>query len=233
MPSLRSYAQCIGLGQDFSLLHDFFGLRSVPIARELSVRQQMERLNAVHFHINVILVGSDAFSSNELDDVSDAIFGTREIYAKAGIGVGRVEWYVIPVNEAHGHDDISSDDEAVELTDLWSVPNNALDVFIVRDDWFDDGMTHKGLSDQGASCDKDGKSMSGSVVSLSGFATRFTMAHEIGHDLGLHHNVDVEDIDEATEEQKKNLMFPVMIAGLITPLQVATILQHCRMRSGC
>ena len=238
MASLRSYAQCIGLGAGFSVLHDFFGLRSVPTLKELSVRQQMDRLDHPHFHVNVILVGSDAFSGSELDDVNLAVFTTREIYAKAAVGVGRVEWFAIPVNMAGGHDDISSDDEAVELTNAWTVHNNGLDVFVIRGGWFDDGGTRNGLSDQLASCEKDaGKSMSGSVVSLDGIMTGLTMAHEIGHDLGLEHNVelDADELDEATDEQIKNLMFPfaISLAGQLSPFQVAMILAHCLMRPPC
>lgn len=238
MASLRSYAQCIGLDQDFSLLHDFFGLLSVPVIKELSVRQQMARLDGRHFHVNVILVGSDAFTGSDLDDVNDAVIGTREIYGKVGVGVGRVRWFEIPVNMAQGHDDISSDDEAVELTNSWTVHNNGLDVFVVRQDWSEDGETHDGLSDQEASCDKDaGKSMSGSVVSLGGFMTALTLAHEIGHDLGLEHivDLDLDELDEATPEQIENLMFPfgTPASRLIYPFQVAIILTHCRMRPGC
>jgi Metallo-peptidase family M12B Reprolysin-like len=231
-------AQCIGVGGDISMLHDFFGLRSVPVAKELSLLEQIGRLKNSHFHFNVILVGTDAFSSGELDDVNRAVFDTRAIYAKAGIGVGRVRWFAIPVGMADGHDDIGSDDEAVELTNSWTVHNNGLDVFLIRDGWTEDESQRAGLSDQYASCDKDAdKAMSGSVVAVGGFMTGLAMAHEMGHDLGLHHNVDLDldELDEATDAQIKNLMFPFAIstAAQLTPSQVVLILQHCLIQPGC
>jgi len=236
--SLRSFAQCIGVEGDFSVLHHFFGLLSVPLFKELSLLQQIDRLKHSHFHVNVILVGDDAFSTSDLDDVNRAVFDTREIYSKVGVGVGRVQWFAIPVAMADGHDDIASDDEAVELTNSWTVHNNGLDVFVIRNGWLEDGADRTGLSDQYASCDKDAdKSMSGSVVSLNGILSGITMAHEMGHDLGLYHIVDLDadELDEATEDEIKNLMFPfaVSIAGQLHLWQVAIILQHCRIRPGC
>jgi hypothetical protein len=238
VPSLRDFAQCIGLAAKFSVLHDFFGLRSIPFAKEISLRQQMDRLRQSHFHFNVILVGSDAFTNGELDDVNRAVFDTREIYSKAGVGVGRVQWFAIPVSMAGGHDDISSDDEAVELTNSWTVHNNGLDVFVVRSGWTEDGESHAGLSDQGASCDKDaGKSMSGSVVSVNGVMSGITMAHEMGHDLGLEHivDLDIDELDEATAEQIRNLMFPFAVTtiGELNPPQVVIILGHCLIQPPC
>jgi hypothetical protein len=238
MPSLRNFAQCIGLGDDFSVLHHFFGLRSIPFGRELSIRTQMERLQRSHFHFNVVLVGDDTFTTSEIDDVNRAIFDTREIYSKAGVGVGRVKWFAIPVSMADGHEDVSSDDEAEALTNSWTVHNNGLDVFVIRNGWSEDSEERTGLSDQGASCDKDaGSSMTGSVVSVGGILTGVTLAHEMGHDLGLYHIVDLDkdELDEATDEQIKNLMFPfaVTTTGQLHPWQVRIILQHCLIRPGC
>jgi hypothetical protein len=238
MASLRHVAQCIGVGGDFSLLHHFFGMRSVPLATQVSLLQQIKHVQGSHFNFNVILVGHDALTPSELDDVNRAVFDTRKIYSKAGVGVGRVEWFEIPVSMAHGHGDIGSDDEAVELTNSWTVHNNGLDVFVIRDGWQEDDNQRSGLSDQYASCDKDaGKSMSGSVVSVSGIMSGVTMAHELGHDLGLFHitDLDADELDQATEAQIKNLMFPfaLSLAAELTPGQVLVILQHCLIQPGC
>jgi len=220
------------------VVRHFFGLRFVPLGKELSVSQQIERLHQPHFHFNVILVGADAFSTTEIKDVNRAVFDTREIYSKAGVAVGRVKWFAIPVSSAGGHEDIASDDEAVALTGSWTVHNNGLDVFVIRNGWFEDGDERAGLSDQGASCDKDADgSMSGSVVSVGGILTGSTMAHEMGHDFGLYHIVDLDkdELDEATEEQIRNLMFPfaVTTTGELTLLQVVVILQHCLIQPPC
>jgi hypothetical protein len=220
------------------VVRHFFGLRFVPVGKELSLSQQIERLHQPHFHFNVILVGADAFSTSEIKDVNRAVFDTREIYSKAGVSVGRVKWFAIPVSSAAGHEDIASDDEAVALTNSWSVHNNGLDVFVIRNGWSEDGAERAGLSDHLASCDKDADdSMSGSVVSVGGMLTGSTMAHEMGHDFGLDHIVelDPDELDEATEEQIRNLMFPFAITttGELDFWQVVVILQHCLIRPPC
>jgi Metallo-peptidase family M12B Reprolysin-like len=245
MASLRSAAECIGLSANFSILHDFFGHRSIPLGKSYSLRDQLQRLEGKHIHVNVILVGSDAFTSSHFRYVDVAIFDTRRIYSAVGLGVGRVLWFEIPVSMAAGHDEIDSDSEACALTNSWTVHNNGLDVFVVRNAWTDGGESHDGISDQGASCDKDAsESFSGSVVSLHGSSSGIVMAHELGHDLGLHHidDLDLDDVDEAAEvaeltvSQVSNLMFPapkVSLAEKLNSEQVATIMEHCLIQPGC
>ena len=120
-------------------------------------------------------------------------------------------------------------------TSSWTVHNNGLDVFVIRNGWIEGDENHVGLSDQGASCEKDAGGMSGSVVSVDGVVTGVTMAHEIGHDLGLEHIVELDEIDEATSEQSKNLMFPIndLMGKELLSWQVAVILQHCLIRPPC
>jgi hypothetical protein len=229
MPSLRTVAQCIGVEGDISVVHDFFGLRSVPPGKQLFLKRQMERLELRHFHVNVILVGVDEFLPNELGTLNRAVFDAREIYAKFGIGVGRILWFGIPVSMAGGHGVISSNDEATALTNSWTVHNDGLDVFVVRDGWVEDGKNVEGVSNPNASCDKDArKSISGSVVSVKPdselLLAGVLLAHEMAHDLGLEDNLE-----------ERNLMFFKVFTTTteLHPWQVAIMLGHCLMQPGC
>ena len=74
-------------------------------------------------------------------------------------------------------DVIDNDGEAEALTDEWTVPNNAVDVFAVK---LYVGST-AGLSPVPGPCDKDAKGMDGTVVELIGGTTGLVLAHEVGH----------------------------------------------------
>jgi hypothetical protein len=141
-----------------------------------------------YLSVNVILVGDDGFSPNDLQQVRDSLGILRQIYAQVSIGIDNVAWYGISSADAGSLAVIDSESEAEDLTDDWTVSNNALDLFVVR------SMTDAdGRSAVDGSCDKDSsKGMTGSVVSLNGDAANSgnTFAHEIGHYLGLNHISD-------------------------------------------
>lgn len=239
MASVRQVAQCIGLPGGVSLVHDFFGHRRMPSGRSYSLLNQIGLLKGPHLHLNIILVGSDQFTDGQRDLVDRAVFDIRKIYSQVNLGVGRVEWRFVPVSLANGHEDIDSNDEADELTNSWTVHNNGHDIFVVRSSWAEDGVTKDGVSPIDGSCDKDGKSMTGTVVSLgAGVLTGVVMAHEVAHYLGLKHidGLEADDVleGEFTGGQVANLMFP-LITGLstLTAGQGGIMKQHCLVQPGC
>jgi hypothetical protein len=154
-------------------------------------------------HVNAIAVGSDLFTSADWQEVSDSIQRTRTIYATIGLTVGRVEWYGIPVGSARGREHIDDNGEAEALTDEWTVPNHALDVFFVRTYA---GATI-GLSRLDGPCDKNAKGMDGSVVAIEGSTsiTGLVAAHEMAHYLGLGHVDDVNNLMNPTVPNNGNL----------------------------
>jgi hypothetical protein len=245
MASVRKFANCLGLAPSFSLVRDFFGHRNMPrygrvtlvgTSKSYSLRDQIALLQAHHIHLNLILVGQ--FNESELNDMDLAIFDIRRIYSQVSLGVGRVLRFVVPDY------DVTSDAEAMALTNSWTVHNNGLDVFIIRDGWTEDGETRSGHSHERASCNKDAtKEFSGSVVALNGIWTGITLAHEVGHDLGLDHidGLEMKDVDEAAElaeltaEQIRNLMFPTNDFGSykLNLVQGAIMKTHCLVQLGC
>lgn len=220
MASLRGIAACIGVTGNFSMTRDFFGfLRGVP--SDVSVLTQVRRLQGKHVHMNFIRVGSDQFTDNDLAEMDSALQFTRDNYAQRSLGVGKVEHYVISTTDADGADNINNDDEAEELTNDWTVPNSALDIFFV--------LTYSGstigLSRVDGPCNKDAKGMDGSVVAIEGSVntTGFVLAHEAGHYLGLSHS-----------SSSNNLMFgTVPNGGSLTSGQGSNMRDHCFAKSGC
>jgi hypothetical protein len=220
MDSLKSVAACIGITGGFSVSRDFFGfLRGAPT--DVSVLTQVRRLQGRHVHMNFIKVGSDQFTSNDEAEMDSALQFTRDNYAQVNLGVGRIEHYFISTAEARGAENIDNDSEAENLTNEWTVPNSALDIFWV--------LTYAGstigYSRVDGPCDKDAKGMDGSVVALEGTAntTGFVLAHEAGHYLGLSHTSD-----------GSNLMFgSVPNGGNLTAGQGSNVRDHCFVKPAC
>lgn len=220
MDSLRAFATCIGVTGTFSVARDFFGfLRGAP--SDVSVATQIQRLKGRHVHMNFIRVGSDQFTNADFDEMDQALQFTRDNYANVSLGIGKIEHYVISTADADGADNINNDDEARELTNDWTVPNSALDIFWV--------LTYSGstigFSRVDGPCDKDAKGMDGSVVAIEGSAntTGFVLAHEAGHYLGLDHVTN-----------SNNLMFgTVPNGGGLTSGQGSDMRDHCFTKSGC
>lgn len=225
MTSVKDIAKCIGLNGSFSIVRDFYGYLVAP--RPLSLTNQVRLLKVKHIHLNLIRVGSESLTSADEQRIDAAVQFARDTYATVAIGIGRVQRWDITTANANGRDNIDSDDEAGALTEEWSVPNSAHDVFFVRTYA---GNT-RGRSDVKGSCDKDAKSMTGSVVSIQdpSVNTGFYLAHEIGHYLGL----DM-DFDDNHNPDPNNLMFfSAPNGGKLTGGQGGVMKLHCLMRDPC
>lgn len=137
--------------------------------------------------VNVILVGHDQFTGTDRAETTAALAIARTIFAAVRIELRETGWFGITADEASAYLTIDSGSEAADLTDDWTVRNDALDLFVVRAMNGADGW-----SAVNGSCDKDAKGMTGSVVSLNGSSANSgnTFAHEIGHYLGLDHIPD-------------------------------------------
>lgn len=222
MASLRQRAACIGIATSpLSVRRDFMGqlTNSVPV----SLKQQLDRLGSKFVHVNAIQVGSDQFTFNDAVEIDRAIAKTRDLYAAAGrsMGVGRIQHFVISTAAAGGRDVINSDGEAESLTDEWTVPNDALDLFLVRQYV---GST-AGLSRVDGPCDKNAKGMDGSVVEMNagGGVSDFATAHELGHYLGLSHRTNSTALMNPT----------IPNGGVITTSEADDMRDHCRMKNPC
>ena len=231
---LRDMLDCLGHflhSTTFSVVEDFFGYKSPP-PRGLSLLNQIKLLKGNHIHLNIIRVGIDDPRERvegiaRRNNIAAAIQTARDIFATVQIGIARILYYDIPTDMANGHEIIDNDAEAKALTSEWTIYNDGIDVFFVRDYTSDDTI---GLSAVDGPTDKnDACRTTGSVISLEDpLATGQTLAHELGHYLRLNHQLDWERLFtcvadrarplndcymEQSPEFGTNLMFPITNSG--------------------
>lgn len=247
MASVKAIMNCIGVDTSGSVsilgsLFGFFRARvpADPCATDpaqVSMLDHLKSLKGKHFHLNIIRVGIDNFSSAEIDKIDYAIFRARKIYRTVNLGVGRIEHFDVTAAAADGKDDLGSEDEAEDLTHDWTVPNNAIDVFMV-DNISDPDFV--GISPVDGPCDKDDKDMNGVIggeVNRSSEGVARSFAHEIGHYLGLEHNHG--DDCPTTASGTANLMAQTRCASsicdsvVLTSSQGSKVRGHCFVQPGC
>ena len=96
--------------------------------------------------------------------------------APVGLGVGRVEHFAISAAASNGRDDLGSEGEADDLSDELAVPNNGIDVFLVRNI----SDTFIGISPRPGDCDKGDKDdgLIGGEINLGFGSFSRTVAHK-------------------------------------------------------
>lgn len=256
--SVRGALTCMGQGgiANPSVMRDVLGYArgtqptdpstNAPVT--VSLGQMFTGLSGRRVHMNMIRVGFDLLGSTAfgaaIDQIDYATFRTRNIYATRSLGLGRIQHWEISAAASRGRDDIADGDEADSLFDEWSVPNDGVDMFIVRTI----GGTLLGkAADIPGDCskgDKDDAVLGGAVDDPSEGMSR-TAAHELGHYLGLSHNHG-DDCPTDTGS-RMNLMAQTRcvpnISGTTTrdvrgavnlsTNQGSTVRGHCFTRGGC
>lgn len=249
--SVRDILDCVGvdISGETSVLFDGFGFirGRVPtdpdgsVTAEVSLLDHVRGMQGEHVNLNVIRVGFDARpAANQDDDLEKldyAVYKTRNIYEQVNVGVGRVQHWFITAADADGADDLGSAGEADDLEDDWSVDNDGIDCFVVRNI----SASFVGRSPVGGNCDKGGKDdgLTGGEINRGDDAIARTFAHEVGHFLTLSHNHgDQPDCPDTTAGQN-NLMAQTRCAlstrnsTLLTSGQGSDMRGHCASRDDC
>jgi hypothetical protein len=229
-----------------SVLRHLFGY--VPVAGHpgapdrVSVRGQLARLRRPHFNLNVIEIAFDAqphrTEAEAQRHLNAALARAREIYDLTGVAVGRVLRFSVPARGGPGGDGhLRSEQELVELTNTWTVHQDGIDVFVVYALDFAsefEGTQPAGVSPVCGTCDKDDEigdddEMTGLAVILDNTPaqTGHTLAHELGHYLGLTHTVGT---GLPGDRSLQNLMTPGATFDALRSDQLEVILQHCSVR---
>lgn len=241
MTSLRTAIACAGFAdKNVAVCGELFGFKrgQVPpdptgVKAKVSIRQQIQSLRNLQFHLNVIAVGSDLFSDSDYIEIDYSIYRIRYIYAQVGIAVGRVQHYTVTTAEALGHENPTNDEALKALTHMWRVPNDGIHVFVpfLMNVPLDKEVA-AGKSIQVGPCEgetRDNNKMNASVVGLFGSEeTATTFAHEVGHYLGLEH-----------KDTANNLMLSSGTVNdprqevLLDEVQGEIIRAHCLVKPGC
>ncbi len=226
MASVRSVAQCLGLGSTFSIQHDLFGFKAgIPVVRgappQLSLLDHVTRLTRGSYaNLNLIRTGS--WSTRDFRTASAGVHLARELYRQAGVTIGRVLWYTIPAGDLAV---IDSQTEVEQMMMGWSVSNDGVDCFLVTRTLTGWG----GLAPPIGTCWKDSIVKDGVMVALyNGSLAWFghALAHELGHFFGLPH------VTGST-----NLMYErQLIPGtsiLLDASQIWFMNAFCAIKDGC
>jgi hypothetical protein len=217
MATVRELASCLGMLDAPISVRALMG----PTAPPLSLQARLGLLLQRQLDLNLILVGRENFDANDGAEIVFAVEEVRALFAPVDLGIGSVTHYSIPVAEARGLTHIASDSDAYAVWHTWGFPGVAIDVFVVRT--YEGPVVGRGPSK--GPCKRDGDLHGGLVVAIEHIApiTANTLAHEIGHYLGLWHEGD-----------QGNLMFKdVPNGGRLTAEQGEKMKQHCIVYTGC
>jgi hypothetical protein len=118
--SVRDTCRALGFGQTVSLCTDVLGFtrghcpgRLGPTRPDtaFSIRSFVHGLRRAHFHVRLLIAGTDVITSNDWRVLEYAVYRLRDIYTTNGIGVGRITFAGFTAAMSLGHDVVTSDTE--------------------------------------------------------------------------------------------------------------------------
>ena len=244
--SLKAVCAALGRTGQVSLCRDVLGFfeGKMPAAvketrprPELSLKRFIGLLRGLHFHLHIIVTGSDLLTSNDRDVIDYGVFRLRDIYSAAGFGVGVVTRELRTAANSSGHATVSSDaDIEATLHDITAdgdfipvvIPAN-MNVSNINPDGTVNPVL--GSSPRPGPCSPRNEPGARSfIVDIEGEKIGRTLAHEAGHYLGVAHPA-AADNSLMTQSRSVTSGDPFN-AVTINSADRATMLTHCVIRNG-
>ncbi len=192
--SLRHAVEC-AYGQDWSGKSRIAVVRDLTSAQitdnPISLARIVNQFLQPTIDLNIIRVGADLFFGSYEQKIEFAIQQTRVLFALVDLRLGQINQLFINSNDTFYVIDDHAEAEA--LTEDWSFPNKAIDVFFVHA-YLGDTVGRSAIN---GSCDKQSLGeMTGCVIALEHTEeiTALALAHEIAHYLGLRHHGDPHNL---------------------------------------
>jgi hypothetical protein len=216
MVTIRQIAACAGLLIPQLSVRALFGDAAAPLSvLNLATQRTQKKVD-----LNIVLVGWEAFVPTGLVEIEAALDHVRELYATVDLGIGKVLYFGISLDDANGYEDIDSVAEADALRAEWGYAGKAIDAFFVLS-W--SGATVGRSPINGPCREQDTDSALVVAIEESTSVTGNVLAHELGHYLGLPHHAE-----------HANLMFKNVPNGeQLTSEQRQQMRKHCSVYSGC
>ena len=200
--SLRGVCAALGRTGSVSLCRDILGFTGFKIpaaanntrpAPVLSINRFVRLLRGKHFHVHLILAGSEMFTGKDMSRIDYEVFRLRDIYAAAGIGIGIVSGEGRPAANSAGHAVIRTRADVEHTSHDITANGNFIPVVIPADMTSnliaEDGTVKVGfgLSPIGGPCSPRNAELNSVVIDFDGDPMSRTLAHEVGHFLGARH----------------------------------------------
>jgi len=246
--SLRQVFSALNRRGNVSLCGDILGFSNgrVPAAvnaarpkPKINVNQFVRLLRGKHFHVQLIVTGSDLLSENDKKVLDYDIFRLRNIYSAAEIGIGIISWDLRTAQDSSGHavvrtaDDITTTghDITAEGDFVPVVLPADMNVTVVNPDGT--VTIALGLSPTSGPCSPRADSgMNSSVVDFAGEPGGRALAHEVGHYLGASHPVTPGMSLMAQDAAVRNAGGDPFTATMILENERTIMRKHCVMRPG-
>lgn len=245
--SLRKMCSALGLTGRVSICQDLLGFTEskMPAAvvatrpkPTLNLNRFAQLLKGQHFHVRLIVAGSDLLSANDGAVIDYAVFRLRDIYSAAGIGVGRVTWDMRAAASSAGHATVNTSDDLDQTGhDLTAdgdfvpvvIPAN-MNVSTINPDGSVFVVYGRSPTPPGPCSPRTGAGMRSSVIDIVGEETGRTLAHEVGHYLGAKHP---SPADNSLMTQTGSVTSGNAFSAVsINAADKTTMLGHCTIRPG-
>ncbi|MET4134226.1 hypothetical protein [Pseudarthrobacter sp. PvP090] len=151
--------------------------------------------------INIIKVGN--FGTQEHVDLYAAVDALRQILERRDITLRGVNRHILSDTLAGGYTILDSEDEFRDMLEDWSVPNDFVDIYVVRQvNWGgfngyagdEPGPNTKGGRTDGVAADRTGFTDASGTPRLNVGILSQLIGHEIGHYLGLPHQETTDNL---------------------------------------